>query len=494
MKFALIIAVEEYADSRMQRVRFAESDAGAFSAVLEKHGFDAADRVTLINDQATHQSIQSRLQRTVKSLLEDDQLYVYFSGYGFSKKGANYLTCYDTDPDDLANTSIKLSWMFEQFEESDCRKIVLLLDSSESGMLDTQDLRYNYAAFKDAKLKAFFNSSSHCVCFAACKSGQTSHTSPALRHGIWAHHLVEALGGKAPAALVNNTQLTSASLQKYLKRCVPQTLSTLFTTKKDQTPWFAGNGELPLVDMTELFDQRSEAASQSNGQVKNVTLLARRTMRVQDLAGFQRGKHSKPARADSLAEKFIAKIAQEEIDADINHVFQSLRQQFKFKRADMNVSNQGDGTATIITPYFNYSITVHLAAEDPSKVIWLRMVDAIKEPEKLFSDRFAAIFADVFDTVTFEPAEPIDLPQLIDRLEDLEDDRLIVDYDPGVTFCSLSIDGIDGQITVTSDLWSIVHEKANTPKSLLAALFTIEEKFVDQHDVRLISFLDTPAG
>lgn len=488
LNVAIIIAVEQYADSRIESIRFAESDATALSAVWEKQGFDAADRVTLINEQATHQSMEARLKRTLRSLLDEDQLYIYYAGHGFSKGGANYLTCYDTNPDDLARTSIKLGWLLDQFQDVDCQRIVFFLDSGESRMLVENASGNRYAAFKDAELKTFFGSSPNSVCFAAGKSSQASHTNPTLRRGIWAHHLIEAFDGKASAALVDNTLLTSASLQKYLKRSVPQTLRTLFATKKDQAPWFAGGEELPLVDMTDLFDQRNEAAGQSNGQVKNVTLLARRTMRVQDLTGFQRKTHTKPTRSDSMADAFIAKIAQEDMDADINQVFRSLRQQFKFKRADMNVSNQGDGAATIITPYFNYSITVQLADDDPSKVVWLRMVDAIKEPEKLFGDKFAAIFADVFDTVSFEPAEPIDLPQLIDRMEDLEDDRLTIDYDPGVTYCTLSIDGVDGEITVTPDLWSIVHRKANAPHSLLQALFTIQEKFVDRHDVRLISF------
>ncbi len=489
MKLAILIAVQQYEDSRMPPVRFAESDAHALSAVWQKHGFDAADQVMLINEQATQEAIQTRVRRTIKSLLEDDQLYIYFAGHAFAEDGHNYLACHDTNPDDLATTSIDLAWLCTQFKESDCQQIVFFLDASDSSMATSDDRM----ALNETKLKRFFTARSRCSCFAACKSGQASHVNSSAGHGIWTQHLVEAMDGQAAAALVDGTQLTAASLQKYLKRSVGQTLRTLFTTKKEQTPWHAGDKELLLLDMADLLQQRSEAAGSSNGQVRNVTLLARRGMRVQDLAGFQRGTHTKPTRADGAAEKFITKIAQEEIDADINHVFRSLRQQFKFKRADMNVTNQGDGAATIITPYFNYSITVQLDADDPTKVVWLRTVDAIKEPEKLFGDKFAAIFSDVFDTVSFEPAEPVDLPQLIDRLEDLEDDRLTIDYDPAVTYCSLSIDGIDGQITVTSDLWSIVHQKANTPRSLLAALFAIQEKFVDQHDVRLIAF-DGNAG
>jgi hypothetical protein len=43
----------------------------------------------------------------VKALTKRDYLYIFYAGHGFSKNGHNYITCYDTDPDDLEDTSIK---------------------------------------------------------------------------------------------------------------------------------------------------------------------------------------------------------------------------------------------------------------------------------------------------------------------------------------------------------------------------------------------------
>lgn len=493
MKLAILIAVEQYADSRIKRIRYAESDATALAAALEQHGFESADRVVLLSEQATHKQVKSRVQRAMKGLHPGDELYVYYAGHGFSKKGASYLTCHDTDPEDLARTSIKLAWLFDQFQKSVCQKVAFFLDACEKGLLTTDDLRDNYAALNDAELEAFFAASEHRVCFASSRPGETSHANSKLRHGVWAYHLIEALSGSAPRALERNKCLTAGSLQNYLQQAVPGTLRTLYATKRVQTPWYvdSSDGAFVLADMTDVLAQRKASAKPNSGSVRNVTLLARKAVRVRNLPGFRRGNHTVPTQNNTAADTFLAKIAKEEIDENINEVFRNLRDVFRFKRTAMNVSNHGDGTATIITPYFNYSIAVHLDEDDPSMAIWLRTVDAIKEPDQIFSEQFAHLFDEVFNTVVFDMPQRVELTELIDRIEDLEDDRITIDYDPEVTFCSLSIAGIAGKITVTPSQLSIVHKKPGSPRSLLESLFEIQETFVHQHDVPAISFRDS---
>src|SRR5437660_11276195 len=51
----------------------------------------------------------------VKALTEDDKLFLFYAGHGFSKYGHNYITCPDTDLDDLADTSISLQRITEEF-------------------------------------------------------------------------------------------------------------------------------------------------------------------------------------------------------------------------------------------------------------------------------------------------------------------------------------------------------------------------------------------
>ncbi len=61
---------------------------------------------------------------------------MFYAGHGFSKNGHNFITCYDTDPDDLEETSIKLKDLLDICGKSACKRIVFFLDSCESGITD----------------------------------------------------------------------------------------------------------------------------------------------------------------------------------------------------------------------------------------------------------------------------------------------------------------------------------------------------------------------
>ena len=108
-KVAILIAVEDYADSRIPRVKYAEADAQELAAVLEGHGFTEQDQTVLVNSAATKALVESRVRRVLANLTKDDTLYLYYAGHGFAENAKNYVTCYDTALDDLQNTSPKSS-------------------------------------------------------------------------------------------------------------------------------------------------------------------------------------------------------------------------------------------------------------------------------------------------------------------------------------------------------------------------------------------------
>lgn len=488
MKVVIAIAVEEYADARMAAVPFAAADAAALAKALEQHGFSPADRVLLLNEQATKSSIESKVKRTFKQLTANDELILYYAGHGFSIGGASYLTGSDTDPDDLVDTSIPLSWLSQQLRNSRRQSVALFLDASHGGLTSTGD-GLDIDALNEAELEELFRSGDRATCFVACKAGESSRSSDALQHGIWAHHLIEAFDGRAPAALTKGAVLTPKSLQKYLKQAVGQTLTKTFATKQAQTPWMigVGDGQFPLAELTDVLAKRKATAHPSATQIKNVAFVRERLGPVKGLSGYKK-TYDLPDRVNAGAQAFIAKISREEITGDINGVFTKLKSAFKFKRADMDLTDPGEGAATIITPYFNYSITIELSKEDLSQVVVRRTVDAIKEPEQLLSDQFSAVFEGVFDSIHFDAPKPIDLVGLIDRIEELEINDISVDYDPGATHCTLHVKGIAAAITVTPSSLSIVHARPDSPKRLLDSFFQIQRALVEQHDVRLIPF------
>jgi len=73
-RLAIVIAVENYADSGIHAVKYAEADAKGLARALENGG--PLDNVFLLSSKATRTTINSQVRRNVKALTKDDYLYI----------------------------------------------------------------------------------------------------------------------------------------------------------------------------------------------------------------------------------------------------------------------------------------------------------------------------------------------------------------------------------------------------------------------------------
>ncbi len=487
-KVAILIAVEHYNDKRISRVKYAEADARDLGAALQEHGFSALDQTTLIDVGATRASIESRVSKVLASLSKEDTLYIYYAGHGFARNGKNYITCFDTNIDDLDGTSIAIEWVFTQFKTSACTRTVLFLDSCESGMLATSDVRGIYTDLTEDELKAFFEDAEHRVCFAACKPGQYSYPTDKNKHGIWTYHLIEALTANAPTALEKGHLLTSSSLQNHLRTEVPRTLRSVLTGTHVQTPWVYGalSSDFLIADVQAILDKRKEAANPHAKQLRKVRLYDERQVSVRSLSGFQK-THRVPDRVNDATESFVARIAKEDIDADLDAVHEALRTTFDFKRKDLE-TNVSSGGGSIITPYFDYEVTVSINPDDPSEALWLRQVHNIRDPDKILTDEFDQAFQGMFDTLEFTSGKTIKVADVIDQIEALDDDSISIDYDKSFRSCSISVDGMDARIRITTDAISIVRSTGKSPRMLIESFFEVQKKLIDNHHIKQLPF------
>ena len=486
MNLAILIVLEKYAHPMLEGVAFANRNGERLLESLGQHGFAAEDCIVLADEQATKTAIESRLRRVIKSCLEEDVLFVYYAGHSFAWQSMNRMAAFDTDIADLDHTTISLSWLHQQFMDSDCKEIVLFLDTGEKSLTESQT-PIPIEPWKEAELTSFYDASSRFVCFSSCKPGEMSHVSRKLKSGIWLNHLVEAIDGNAAGAL-DGTRLTSDKLQAHLSQAVARTLATTYSTKKRQTPvCFGGTNEaLVLLDLEEFLAERKASKNPFAVLIGDVALWSRRSMSVKNLSGFKKG-HSLPDRASHSSQTFVTTLAKDQLTEDLKGVFQALKSAFKLKRADMEVSDQGDGTGTVITPHFNYSVSVQLDPEDPSCVIWSRTIDAIKDPKPLFSEAFARVFQSFFDTVEFSLPNSIDLGALIDSIEEADDSRIGIEYDPETTYCVLSVAGIEGRIRITKRAMRIEYPKAEAPKLLLSSFLAIRTAFLSPEGIDLVA-------
>jgi hypothetical protein len=420
-RVAIVIAVENYSDSRIKKVSYAEADAKGFADALEVSG--AVDKVILLSAKATKTSINSKISQHVKSLTDEDELFLFYAGHGFSKNGHNYITCHDTDLDDLADTSISLQSVLKLCGKSACKRIALFLDSCESGITDLPAIRGIYAEMSESELTEFFEAAEYRVCFASCKTNEYSYSSEKLKHGVWTYQIIKALQGDDPLALEKGRYVTANSLQNYVSKELPRTLRKVFTTPHVQTPWYhaSNTGDFLISDLKDVLQQRN-VLRPGLEQVKQVLLQMQESIDIDDLSGFsKKSGHFIPDRVSGASQSFVEDISRKEIEDEINAVHERIRTSMKYKRRDLTAEH-----GRIVTPDFEFSITCEQDRENPSSAVITKQLINIS-PAIVEDEAFNHIFDRCFDELTFEFNKAVNIKDLIDRIEDLDSDKIKLD-------------------------------------------------------------------
>ncbi|APZ91109.1 hypothetical protein Fuma_00695 [Fuerstiella marisgermanici] len=206
----------------------------------------------------------------------------------------------------------------------------------------------------------------------------------------------------------------------------------------------------------------------SNRQISSVALVTEQRRRVRDLAGFLKS-HKVPTEYNDRTQSFVGRIATQDISQDLDIRFAEFRRNFRLKRVDLRVSEPEEGTGAIVTPWFEYRVTVTHSEEDAGEAVWRQQVTDFRDTEQLFSSAFATVFGNLFDTVEFEPPEPIDMEAFIDSIENREDDDISIEYDRTAVWCQLMTDAVPGQLYVESDRVALVTQQPQLPARLLEA-------------------------
>jgi uncharacterized caspase-like protein len=482
VKAVIAIGLEKHADAALGPRKYAAADARAFASALKPLGFAPANRKLLLIDKATKAAIEEAVADTLDQLGEDDTLCFYYGGHAFSELGDNFLTCYDTLAGDPELTSLDVAWLFRQIQASKCCRIALFLDIGHRSSTGHPDHSPLGDPPNDEHLKALLDASDGIVCLSASKADEASHTSASLKHGIWTHHIVEALEGKASTAL-QGWQLTAGSLQNHLSRMVPITLRRT-NPQSVQTPWVHGlaKGDFPLADLEKVAAKRLSASDLQASQIKSVSLLSEKSASVKSLSGFAKKKgHFLPDRRSDNAQGFINDIAAADLETHLEQIRTALKREFRFKRLELSVENPGEGAATITTPYFNYNVDIRQAPDTTSEVVWRRWVDEIVSPDQVLSSQFDVVFAGMFNTVEFTLHGQLDLEELVDRVEEQESDAIEIDYPDDLSSCELRLKNIGAEIHVTPSTFAVVHRHATTAKQLLESFFSIQSALKNQH-------------
>lgn len=140
-KWAVVIGISKYRDSRVAGLRYASTDARFFHnwLISQQGGEYAPSRVRLLLDsEATSKNIKNALFNWLKQVLEEDMVTIYFAGHGSPESPDSpnnlFLLPFDVTYDDIATTGFPM-WDIETALKRfiKAKKVVVIADACHSG-------------------------------------------------------------------------------------------------------------------------------------------------------------------------------------------------------------------------------------------------------------------------------------------------------------------------------------------------------------------------
>lgn len=134
-RLALLIGNSKYKDEKISRLQKSEQDVKGLTEVLRNPNIGGFDDVRVLLNQS-HSGIRQRIIRFFKGKHSSDLLLFYFSGHGIKDEyGRLYFAAQDTVYDDvnIQTTAIEAEFIKRQINDSDSKRIVVILDCCYSG-------------------------------------------------------------------------------------------------------------------------------------------------------------------------------------------------------------------------------------------------------------------------------------------------------------------------------------------------------------------------
>jgi hypothetical protein len=417
-----------------------------------------------------------------------DRIIIFFAGHGIYLEEENRIVPVDAYVTSLKESTIAISSILGYLKKSSSKKNILFLDCCHSGFEPGENIRDVSTTFLADELSYHYRNEEYCCGFASSKSNQKSISDYNLKNGVWSHHLIKALRGNADIKIYEQGILFSDKLQSYLNKEVSEFVKLNDANKRDQTPIVFGNqtDRFPIADLNELFDELERSKQVSDITFTNVTLLSEEDGEVKSLPGFQKGYHKVPTNQFSAANSFVKTCGSKLIEDEIQGLADEVRSKLNYKRKQMEVG-ASDGSGTIVTPDFTYSMEIFQSDTVPGNYILLRKLEGFRNSNAILAGEFNFIFSNHFEKLQFDLPNTVRIEELIDKIENLEDDKIEVQYSHGdMSTCRVSIKGLSNDIVVTSDSISITSKVKTSPMKLISIYKETHKALLANPDLKLL--------
>ncbi len=277
-KYALVVGVQKYrVNQPLSDLTYTENDATELGKVLQAGGY----QVTLMTTATARIAGQEHLapasafiRDQLKTLIsapnldEDDVVLIAFAGHGVQfdfvegtgdnqKRTPRFYFCpADAGIDAVttanqitaANNLIDLTELYDLLDQCSAGGKLLLVDACRNDPSKPTLKRSPTAA-----LPALPPPPGGTAAFLSCSSNETSLEDPMLQHGVFFHHVIEALKGEADTATSRKAadgKISIAELQQYVSENTFDFVSRNHRGKR-QTPELKGQVRLtiPVIEL-----------------------------------------------------------------------------------------------------------------------------------------------------------------------------------------------------------------------------------------------------
>jgi uncharacterized caspase-like protein len=246
-RFALVIGVDDYQDTQINKLEGASNDAKAIVEALVKYaGFPRDQVVLLTSDQPTERrptrgNILRRLSNLRTAVPKDGLLLIAFAGHGIERGDQAYLLPSDAqlsgDVSLLEDTAINVNEMRRRIEQTGVGQVVMLLDACRNDPSAGRGDADNRLTTKFAQSFNFEARNSDVKAFAtiyATDVGYRAYEYKEKKQGYFTWALVEALGG---AAANEKGEVTLNGVISFLQEAVPKRIRIDLGSGKIQKPY-----------------------------------------------------------------------------------------------------------------------------------------------------------------------------------------------------------------------------------------------------------------
>lgn len=213
--WAIAVGINQY--QFFQPLSYAQRDAQALRNLLVEYAGFSPDRCLLLTENSppvlgrptfpSKENLQGWIDLLSRSFLQPgDLLWCFFSGYGVSVQGQDYLVPIEGDPGAIDRTSIPLRSLFSSLKSAPIETSLVLLDMNRHEAVLSDEPTGTQAIQLATDLQI--------ATILSCQPGQFSREAPGLGHGFFTAALLESLRTQQCQTL--------GSLDRYLQGRLPE--------------------------------------------------------------------------------------------------------------------------------------------------------------------------------------------------------------------------------------------------------------------------------